>query len=131
VVPAAERASRLVCGEWTLKDVLGHVADWEWLVVEALRQMASGCPPEVEFITNVEAWNRAHAQARLDQPWAEVWSDWHAARQALLEALEGMSQADLGRVFPSYWTAEAAPYDWVHVLVAHDREHAAELRMIE
>ncbi len=42
-----------VCGEWTAKDVLGHLADWEWVGVEGLRLMARGEPPLVELVPYV------------------------------------------------------------------------------
>jgi hypothetical protein len=110
------------------KDVLAHVADWEWLGAEGLRDMAAGRPPQVEHVKDIEAWNQAHAEARRDQPWDEVWADFHAARKALLKALEGMSQADLARSFPFPWGAKGTAYWWVCVYIAHDREHAEGLR---
>ena len=125
-----ERESRPVCGEWTLKDVLGHVADWEWLGVEGLRQMAAGRAPQVEHVEDLDAWNRAHVEARRDQSWEAVWADFHAARRTLLEVLEGMSQAHLERSFPSPWGPDITPYRWVCVYLAHDREHAEGLRRI-
>ena len=131
LVPAEERASRPVCGEWTLKDVLAHVADWEWVGVEGLRQMAAGQAPQVEHIKSIEAWNQTHAEARRDQPWEAVWGDLHAARQALLEALEGMEQDGLARAFPFPWGPEGTPYQWLGVYLAHDREHARGLRSEE
>jgi uncharacterized damage-inducible protein DinB len=127
LVPPEERASRPVCGVWTLKDVLGHVADWEWLCVEGLRHMAAGRPLQVDYDGDVEAWNQAHAAARRDQPWEAVWADFHAARQALLEVLEGMSQADLDRYFPTRWGSETTPYSWACIFLTHDREHAQGL----
>jgi len=51
-----------------------------------------------------------------------------AARKALLEVLEGMSQADLARSFPSHWAPESTPCGWDCVCLAHDREHAQGLR---
>lgn len=128
LIPPMERELGLVCGGWTLKDVLGHVADWEWVGVEGLRQMAIGQPPQVEHVQDIDAWNRAHAEARRDQPWEDVWADLHAARQALLEILEGMSQADLAQSFPFPWGPEGTAYQWVSVYLAHDREHAKGLR---
>ncbi len=128
LVPPEERSSRRVCGEWTLKDVLGHVADWEWLGVEGLRHMAAGHPPQVEHVEDVDAWNRAHAEARREQPWDDVWADFHAARQALLSVLGGMDQADMGQIFPAPWAEQCTPYAWVFIYVAHDREHARDLR---
>lgn len=139
LVPDAEHASRLVCGRWTLKDVLGHVADWEWLGVEGLRHMAAGQAPQVEYITDIDAWNHAHAAARHGQPWQVVWDDLHAARQAFLEILERMGQAGLEQAFPFPGDAgiasmqashggEGTPYQWVRVYVSHDRAHARGLR---
>jgi uncharacterized damage-inducible protein DinB len=123
-----EQASRLVCGKWTLKDVVGHVADWEWFGVDGLRQMAAGQAPQVEHIENIDAWNQIHAEARRDQSWEAVWADLHAARRALLDVLEEMSQAELGRFFPFPWGAEGTPYQWIWVYFRHDREHAHGLR---
>jgi uncharacterized damage-inducible protein DinB len=120
-----ERASCLVCGVWTLKDVLGHIADWEWLGVEGLRDMAAGRSPQVEHVADIDAWNQVHADARREQSWEEVWADFHAARKAFLEVLDGMSEADLDqRVFAFPWGAEGTPRRWVRVYVDHDREHA-------
>jgi uncharacterized damage-inducible protein DinB/predicted RNase H-like HicB family nuclease len=128
LVSPEERVSRSVCGEWTLKDVLGHVADWEWVGVEGLQQMAAGHAPQIERIKSIEAWNQAHAEARHDQPWEEVWADLHAARRALLEVLEGMEQASLARSFLFPWGPEGTAYQWVCVYFRHDREHAHGLR---
>jgi uncharacterized damage-inducible protein DinB/predicted RNase H-like HicB family nuclease len=128
LVPPEERTSRRVCGEWTLKDVLGHIADWEWLGVEGLRHMAAGQPPQVEPVEDVDAWNRAHAEARREQPWDEVWADFHAARRALLAVLEGIDQADMGRLFSTPWVDQCTPYAWAFIHLAHDREHAEDLR---
>ncbi len=130
LVPAEERASRPVCGEWTLKDVLGHVADWEWFGMEGLREMAAGHAPQVERIESIEDWNRAHADARRHQPWETVWADLHAARRALLEVIEEISLAELGRSFPFPWGPEGTAYRWVYVYLAHDREHAEGFRTI-
>lgn len=128
LVPPEERTSLPVCGEWTLKDVLAHVVDWEWIGVAGLRDMAAGRSPQVEPIEDIDAWNRVHAEARHDQPWEEVWADLHEARGALLETLDGMGQAGLGGSFSFPWGQKGTAYWWVCVYVAHDREHAEGLR---
>ena len=66
LVPPEERASRPVCGEWTLNDVLGHVADWEWVGVEGLRHMAAGQSPWFEHTENIDA--RTTPPLRLVRP---------------------------------------------------------------
>ncbi|MDT8283963.1 MAG: 3-oxoacyl-[acyl-carrier-protein] synthase III C-terminal domain-containing protein, partial [Thermovirgaceae bacterium] len=65
LVSPDERVSRPVCGEWTLKDVLAHVADWEWVGVEGLRHMAAGQQPQVEHIKDIDAWIFHQANLRI------------------------------------------------------------------
>jgi hypothetical protein len=128
LVPTGERISRLVCGDWTLKDVFGHIADWEWYGAAGIRQMADGCPPDPEPIGSIESWNRAHALARRDQSWDVIWDDLFAARRTLSTALEGMNEdsAQLRYGFP--WGGEGTPFQWLGIFVEHDREHAHGLR---
>jgi len=128
LVPLEGRTSRRVCGEWTLKDVLGHIADWEWLGVEGLRHMAAGDAPQIEHVTDFDAWNRDHVRARHEQPWKTVWNDLHGARRAMLEVLGKLNETDLARSFPSPWGSEITPYSWTCIFLSHDREHASGLR---
>jgi hypothetical protein len=127
LIPSDERASRCVCGPWTLQDVLGHVADWEWLGAEGLRHMAAGRPPDVEHVVDIDAWNQAHIEARHGQPWEVVLDDLYAARQAFLDALELVDQARLAKPYAQPWGGQGSPYDWARVYAAHDRDHARDL----
>jgi predicted RNase H-like HicB family nuclease/uncharacterized damage-inducible protein DinB len=128
LVPEGERDSQHVCGEWTLKDLLGHIADWERFGAEGMRLMSLGQSPEVEPVEDIDAWNLAHVKARREQPWESVWADLHAMRQSLLTVLGKIGEAELAQRFPFPWGPEGTPYQWVTAFFAHDREHAADLR---
>ena len=128
LIPEDERTTRLVCGTWTLKDVLGHLADWEEIGVAGLRQMAEGQDPYVERIADVDAWNAAHAEARRDQPWAQVWTDLHDTRRAFTDVLENMSQTDLDHEFSFPWGAKGTPTQWTYILVQHEHTHVRGIR---
>lgn len=129
LVPAEGRDSWPVCGSWTLKDVLGHVADWERFAYEGLGMMAAGQTPDVERVDDIEAWNQAHAEARRAQPWEVVWDDLTQGRQALMALLGGMEEAQLARRFDFPWGVEGTAYDWLGVFVEHDREHARDFHL--
>jgi predicted RNase H-like HicB family nuclease/uncharacterized damage-inducible protein DinB len=128
LVPAGERATAPVCGSWTLQDLLGHIADWEWVGAEGLRQMAAGQAPQVAPIRDLDAWNADHVQARQGQAWQSIWDDLGAARQALREVLESMDRGALAACYPFPWGTTGSSYRWVAVYARHDREHAGELR---
>ena len=107
---------------------MGHVADWEWVGVEGLRDMAAGRAPKVEAIDDIEGWNWTRVRARRGEREEATWRDLHAARQALTEGVDGMSQVALSRCYPFPWGAEGTVYDWISVFVHHDREHSADIR---
>jgi uncharacterized damage-inducible protein DinB len=127
LVPARQRQTRQLCGVWTLKDVLGHVADWEWYGVEKLEGPRSRRSLAIRF-RGIQRWNEAHAAARKEQSWDQVWSDFQAARLALGQMLEKMSQEDLAQPFAVPWSKEWTVYRWLHLWLHHEREHAADLR---
>lgn len=130
LVPRQELASRPVCGKWTLKDVMGHLADWEKVGVRGLRLMVQGQPLEIEEIPDIEAWNQEHADARRDQTWEEVQQDLLRTREDLVDAVECLDRAALTRSYVFPWGPEATAYEWIYAFIAHDREHAQSLREV-
>ncbi|MFW6135378.1 MAG: DinB family protein [Chloroflexota bacterium] len=128
LVPRGQRTSRRVCGAWTLRDVVGHVADWEQVAAEGLRDMATGRPPDVAHIPDIDAWNAERAAARRDQPWEACWADLRGTRERLLEILREMSQKALRQSYPFPWDPRGTAYPWARVFAAHDREHAQGVR---
>jgi uncharacterized damage-inducible protein DinB len=130
LIPEAERESRLVCGVWTLKDVLGHVADWEWYGVERWRPEQSNRSLQVPYPGTIQEWNDLHAAARKDDSWERVWVDFVNARAALQQIVEGLDEEELGRTVPAPWNPNDSNYRWILTWIHHEREHAADLRLV-
>lgn len=129
LVPAHERTTRPVCGVWTLKDLVGHLTDWEQVGVAGLRQLVAGQTPEFnDTIIDFDSWNDEHAAARRDQPWDDVWHEFVETRSQLMALVEQMSDADWQRPFISPWDSPINTYFWVNVWAGHDHEHAADVR---
>ncbi|MCB9419698.1 MAG: DinB family protein [Ardenticatenaceae bacterium] len=124
-----ERTTRPVCGVWTLKDLVGHLTDWERVGVAGLRQLVAGETPEFdELITDFDTWNDAHAAVRHNQPWDEVWADFMQTRGEFLALVDQMGEADWQRPFTAPWDSQINGYFWVNVWAGHDHEHAADVR---
>jgi hypothetical protein len=128
LVPAAQRSTLDVCGDWSAQDVLGHVADWERWLVDGLDAMAAGRMAGAGLDEDEEGWNQAHAAARRGQPWAVTWEDFTAVRRELLARLDGLGDAGLARTVHTAWSEEDHPYAWFRESLNHDREHAASVR---
>jgi hypothetical protein len=128
LIPPAERASRLLVGPWTLKDVLGHIAEWEMLSLATARQMAAGEMPAVGYPADVDAWNQEHVAARRAQPWETIQADLTAGRQALIAFLDETDEANLNRPALGRWGPAETAYNWAYACLDHDLEHIADLR---
>jgi hypothetical protein len=125
LISTEEHQTRPVCGAWTLQDMIGHLADWERLCGEVVRQMAAGSSPALDYDGDCDAWNAAHAARRRGQPWSETWNDLEAARRTLLDLLDSLSPGDLNRPVEGQWGG--TPYRWIHACLDHDREHTYDL----
>jgi DinB superfamily len=128
VVPAPQRESLPVTGEWTLKDVVGHIADWDEIVVEATLAMEANQRITWEPIDYGEAWNQSHAAARRTQSWAHVWQNFIDVRGTIVtELAERVMEPDLGRLLPSPWGGEMSFYVCLAIPCRHDMEHVETL----
>lgn len=129
LVPASERNRQPVCGVWTLKDLVGHLTDWELVGVGALRQLVDGVTPEFESdILDFNAFNNANAAARSSQPWEDVWQEFHETRDTFLDLLASLPDSQLSRLFTAPWRRDIRAYQWILIWPGHEREHALDLR---
>lgn len=126
----AELTAKEMAGEWSVKDVVGHVLDWEKLLFQTVRHIYDPSqPPVISNNLTIDEWNAMMANRRADQPWAEL-------RRELEE-----TQAELDR-----FMAQLKPGDWrlrgpypifndrgtlaeaICHIADHYTEHASELK---
>ncbi|HSH01529.1 MAG TPA: DinB family protein [Anaerolineae bacterium] len=128
-VPDGERTTRLVCGEWNLKDVLGHVTDWEAWGVQVVRDvLATGKVGESDFKGDIQAWNEARAAERFAHSWDRVWADFEETRNQLMGLLGELTAEQLNISFMAPWQQEMTVYRWLLIWLEHERYHAGDLR---
>lgn len=78
-------------GEWSVKDVLGHIAFWDAQAIEALRRRLAGEPDrDVDW----QAMNDAAAAERAGRPLSAAWDELHQTHQRLQRAVENAVKHD-------------------------------------
>jgi hypothetical protein len=128
VVPMDQRESLPVTGVWTLRDVVGHIADWDELAVEATMTMEANQRIVWEQIDYGEGWNQFHAAARSDQSWQRVFRNFVDVRGTVVtELAERVMEPDLGRRLPSPWGGQMTWYVCLAIPCRHDMEHVEAL----
>ncbi len=129
LIPEPGWTTRPVCGVWTMKDLLGHLTDWEKVALDGLRPLAAGHTPEFDYtLSSFDDFNNQNAAARANQTWDEVWADYEATRATLLDLLAQTTPADLQRTFMAPWGREISGGVWLLIWPGHEMEHAIDVR---
>lgn len=86
-------------GDWSIKDILAHLATWQGRAAQILeaarRNEQPQLIPSVTSDEEMDEFNQATFAANHSRPLAEVTQDFHASYQQLLVATRVMSEEDL------------------------------------
>jgi uncharacterized damage-inducible protein DinB len=126
-MPDEELLRRPVIGEWSVKDVLGHVAAWDAEFMRAIQQFLRGEPVAMLAIPDCDAWNAHEARLRWDKTLAEVTEELVATRRQLLGMVAGLPDEVLQRPGPHPYENRAFLLWLLNGPADHDREHWAAL----
>ena len=104
---------------WTLRDHVGHLADWAAEGVRAVDVFHATSTWLSDPAEGIDVWNERHVAATRDECPAAALARYDAARDALLAAIDTLSIEDLRS--PDGWSWA---YDCLH---GHVRKHLAML----
>lgn len=124
-----------VVEEWSVKDLLGHIAFWTSKAAHDLELASSGRSHQIEvpFIPNPEGtggesltdkWNAREAKARTNLSLAEVKAQWEKSFEAARAALQAAPQEVLD-IEVLGWTVFVR---FAEDTYRHYREHTQQIR---
>lgn len=115
-IDPAERERAGMCGTWSAREVVAHVAGWDEEGHGRIRALLAG--PAVGVPYDFDATNARFVAARAEMSWDETLAELHTNHAQLTAALAEVSADAL--------TAEPRFVEWVEALTNHFCEHAAE-----
>jgi hypothetical protein len=118
-----QMTQEVAAGEWTIKDILAHLAAWEGEAQRAAERVAQGAPAGYLVEGSIDEWNRRRVEERRRLPLVDVMQEFNEARDALLASLARCPE-DGGVAGPEWW-GTTGPLWW---LTEHDGEHAAAIQ---
>ncbi len=110
--------SRPFIGEWSVKDIAGHLASWEAEVVTSLRELREGKRPRLLDFDSaaLDEWNMDHAERKRALDFSSAFEQLRSGRMRLLEEVDLVTDEEL--------VAEGSvPNRLVHSILDHEREH--------
>ncbi len=116
-----------VTGEWTPKDIMAHVADWERRFLRWVETGRRGEDPERPEIgmawADLDRLNREVVEHSRTRSLDEVRAEFAASHRAILDAVTGMDEDELFTVGRYAWTGK---YPLLPYLRSNTDEHYAE-----
>jgi hypothetical protein len=113
----------IVAGEWTVKDVLAHLAAWQGEAQRAAERLVRGEGHPYLVEEDIDEWNARRVEERRRLPLVDVMQEFNDAHDALLASLERCPD-DGGAAGPDWWEP-TGPLWW---LTEHDSEHVAAIQ---
>lgn len=113
-------------GDWSIKDLLAHLAVWESELITALMRLDQGKKPTrlLESIRNVDAYNAQIYEENKERDLDRVFDDFHGTRVQLERWLAEFSRKDL--TDPQRFPALAGDPLWKFIAAnsfEHEEEH--------
>lgn len=120
-----------VCGVWSVKDILAHLASFELVLVDVLRSLQSDEPtPHLDrLIEQGEHFNDAEVEARKDQAPLEILHTYNIAHSQVCALLEQVPAPTCRQPGTLPWYGEEYALDDLiaYMYYGHKREHCAEI----
>jgi uncharacterized damage-inducible protein DinB len=123
-VPREREDARYAPGKWSVREVVGHLADTEWVFLYRALTMARGDAGPLPGMDH-ELWGRtsnAH-----ERPLSELAEDWAAVRAAglrLFRSLDGEAARRSGVASEKPFTVRSFPW----ILAGHELHHVERLQ---
>lgn len=123
----ADLLDKKATGDWAIKDIAGHLADWERLMLNAARHIHDPSLPVIRPVTDGE--NEAMAARHAGESWDKTFADLTAVQQAVDDFVARLKSGD--------WTLRG-PYPWPddsgnlaelldHIILHYD-DHIADVQ---
>lgn len=121
-----------VCGIWSVKEIVAHLASFEHILVEVLEKyfLEEDRPtPTLEHFTSSRKFNDTEVEQRKDRTVAEVFDEYEKTYRKSLQLLRQIPEADRRRVGALRWYGEG--YDLEDFITyqyyGHKREHGSQI----
>jgi hypothetical protein len=116
-----------VMGDWSIKDILGHLTHWEGQMVTLLFQVSQGIskPTTAHFGPDqLNVLNQRWYEAGKDRSLDMVWQDWVNVRKQVIRRVSEIQEKDLSNPRQFAWLKGKPLMQWIlDETVEHEKEH--------
>jgi hypothetical protein len=116
-------------GDWSVKDVLAHIAFWERYATGVITAARQGEAPQLDAEDGTESRNASVVAQYYLASMGAVIASWNEAREELIDQIEELSDADLNDQQRFPWNEGRALLERIAAnSYEHEHEHIEQIR---
>jgi hypothetical protein len=104
-------------GNWSVKDVLAHLVEWEQLFLEWYRCGVEGASPAIQPVgmgrTAIDQLNQGFFERNRQRPLPEILDDFKASYPEILGTVQAVSEEDMFSAGRYAWTGRLVLADYI------------------
>jgi hypothetical protein len=108
----------IVCGEWTVKDVVSHIIGWEKETILQFKSFLAGSSKNVRY--DMDAFNKKSVELRKHLSWDQVVSELQTAQKELRYLNDSIDEGN-PLIEKRFMTS------WLNTLSQHYKHHLTQL----
>jgi hypothetical protein len=89
---------------WMVKDLLGHLATWEWIATESVKAHLNGEKFRVDFGASADEFNNREREKHAHKSGEELYQMWEDQRQALKDVIASIPDDRWGETFKTLFS---------------------------
>lgn len=138
-LPEEQVLKQNILGEWSIKDVIAHLAAWNWEAIKEVDRVlknAATWPARYEDKAGEDEFNRKEVEKRKGMSWEEVLKDWDNSFWSQIKRMERISENEWKHQSRSQFWNDNTPVT-VYSLFAYEYEgegheggHAKQIRRL-
>jgi hypothetical protein len=129
-LPEREWETAGVCGVWSVKDIIAHLASFEWVLVDVLAAcLEAGSTPHLDEFVSAPDFNDAQVERRRGETPQRALAEYEDAHSRVMRLVSRVATDTLRRPGTLPWYG--VEYDmedlFVYAYYGHKREHSAQI----
>lgn len=114
-------------GDWSIKDVVAHIAGNEWLLTTILMAAVKDEPSPIPPDFDNERFNAETVEKARSKSMGEIWAELEASRLRLIEFLDTVTPQELARCGRHPLQGDLSVKEFMVVMYAHEETHCREV----
>ena len=126
VLPRVDPAKQIY-PNWTLKQMLDHIAGWDDAVIASLNAHMDGKSAGTPADRGIDYYNAQTVSTRESISFDQTLHEFQTSRQLLKQAIQTMSEEKLTEPLIVPWGGRGTVSEIIEIFSGHEEEHTADL----